>query len=149
MGIGGLPIIYPGNSSLTGYSLRANIGYAPSEEFTIGILPFAGKVQDTKSVGASLYSRFYLQENRFSFFIEAGLGFGKLTYDNTPQFNGTLFTYNVGPGMHYLLNPTSKNRLAFEFLIQYARLQNITYSDNTVLGNTLIPTLGIQYFINK
>jgi hypothetical protein len=54
MGIGGLPIIYPDNSGETGYSLRANFGYFPINNLTIGAMPFAGKVEDMKSNGASI-----------------------------------------------------------------------------------------------
>lgn len=52
VGIGGLPIIYPGSSEVRGYSLRANVGYFPIKKLAVGLMPFAGKVDDMKSIGA-------------------------------------------------------------------------------------------------
>ena len=145
IGIGGFPIIYPDNSDQTGYSLRANFGYFPVNKLSIGLMPFAGKVEDMKSIGLSIYSRYYITNNRFSFFVEAGGGFGNLKYEDSPQYNGTMNSINLGPGIHYKF----KNNLAIEFLLQYARLRNISYPESTLIGNTIIPTLGIQYFIGK
>ena len=145
IGIGGLPIIYPDNSGETGYSLRTNFGYFPINKLAVGVMPFAGKVEDMKSFGASIYLRYYLTNKRVSFFVEAGAGFGNLKYEDTPQYNGTMNSLNLGPGIHYIF----KNNLAIEFLLQYAKLRNITYPENTYIGNTLIPTLGIQYFMRK
>lgn len=145
IGIGGLPIIYPNNEAETGYSLRANFGYFLGDNLAIGILPFAGKVNDMSSFGASIYLRFYLMNKGVSLFIEGGGGFGNLKYDFSPQYNGTMNTLNLGPGIHYKF----KNKLAVEFLLQYARLQNITFPENTSTGNTVIPTFGIQYFIER
>ena len=145
LGIGGMPIIYPDNSEETGYSLRANFGYFPINKLVVGLMPFVGKVDQMKSVGANIYLRYYLTNNSFSVFIEASGGFGNLEYENTPQHNGTMTAIILGPGIHYKF----KNNLAIEFLLQYGRLQNISYPENTATGNTLIPTLGIQYFIKK
>jgi hypothetical protein len=149
VGLGGLPIIYPDNSSESGYSLRGNIGYFPINRLSVGLMPFAGKVQDMNSIGASIYLRYYILSKRFALFIEGGGGFGNLKYDDSPQYNGTMNSFNIGPGFHYTFKSKHKNKLAIEFLVQYARLQNINYPENTATGNTLIPTLGIQYFINK
>lgn len=149
LGIGGLPIIYPGNSTGTGYSLRANIGYFPINRLSVGVIPFAGKVRDMKSIGTSVYLRYYIISKRVTLFVEAGGGFGNLKYDNSPQYNGTMNSFNLGPGLHYTFKSKHKNKFAIEFLIQYARLQNINYPESTTTGNTLIPTLGIQYFINN
>lgn len=144
LGIGGLPIFYPDNSLETGYSLRANIGYFPLKKLTIGLIPFSGKVDDMKSIGSNIYLRYYLTKKSFALFIEAGTGFGKLTYEDSPQYNGTMKCINLGPGIHYIF----KNNFAIEFLLQYGRLRNINYPE-TSIGNTLIPTLGIQYFIRN
>ncbi len=145
LGIGGLPIIYPNSLAETGYSLRANFGYFPTNRLAIGVIPFFGKVEDMKSVGASIYFRYYITNKRTSIFMEAGAGFGNLKYETTPQLNGTLNTINIGPGIHYLF----KNKLSVELILQYARLRNVKYPEDTYTGNTLIPTLGIQYFIWK
>jgi hypothetical protein len=145
VGIGGLPIIYPDNSGETGYSLRANFGYFPINKLTVGVMPFVGKVEDMKSIGANIYLRYYLTNKRFSLFVEASGGFGDLKYEDSPQYNGTMNSIIFGPGIHYIF----KNNLSIEFIFQYARLRNISYPENTFIGNTLIPTLGIQYFIFK
>lgn len=144
-GIGGLPIIYPNTDIEPGYSLRINYGYFLANRLAIGIVPFAGKVNGINSLGASAYLRYYLMNSSVSIFLEAGGGFGNLKYDTSPQFNGTMSTINLGPGVHYIF----KNNLAIEFLIQYANLRNITFPENTSVGNTVIPTLGIQYFIER
>ena len=149
IGLGGLPIIYPDNLLETGYSLRANIGYFPINKLAVGLMPFAGKVENMNSIGASIYLRFYIVSKRFALFVEGGGGFGNLKYDDSPQYNGTMNSFNIGPGFHYLFKSKSKNKLVIEFLLQYARLQNINYPETTATGNTLIPTLGIQYFIRK
>jgi len=149
LGFGGLPIIYPDNSAAMGYSLRANIGYFPIDRLSIGITPFAGKVQDMQSIGANIYFRYYIINQRFALFADGGGGIGNLTYEFSPQYNGLMSSFNIGPGIHYLFKSRSENKLAIEFLLQYARLQNINYPENTVTGNTLIPTLGIQYFMNR
>jgi len=149
LGIGGLPIIYPDNSGDTGFSLRANIGYFPINKLAVGLMPFAGQVEDMNSIGASIYLRYYIINKRFSLFVEGRGGFGNLKYDDSPQFDGTMNSFNIGPGFHYLFKSKSKNKLAIEFLLQYARLKNINYPENTLTGNTFIPTIGIQYFIKK
>ena len=145
IGIGGLPIIYPNNSLETGYSLRANIGYFPINKLSVGVMPFAGKVVDMKSIGAGLYLRYYITNKKFSVFIEGGTGFGNLKYEDAPQYDGTMNSFNIGPGFHYIF----KNKLAIEFLLQYAYLRNITHPESTSIGNTFIPTLGVQYFLIK
>ena len=145
LGIGGLPIIYPDNSGNTGFSLRVNFGYFPINRLTVGAMPFVGKVDQMKSIGANIYLRYYLMNKRFSLFVEASGGFGNLKYENSSQYNGTMNSIILGPGIHYKF----KNNLAIEFLLQYARLKNINYPENTLTGNTFIPTVGIQYFIKK
>lgn len=145
VGIGGMPIIYPDNSEEPGYSLRANFGYFPTNKLTVGVMPFVGKVDQMKSIGASIYFRYYVMDKKISVFVEAAGGFGNLKYEHSSQYNGTMNSINLGPGIHYKF----KNNLAIEFLLQYARLRNINYPESTLIGNTLIPTLGIQYFIRK
>ncbi len=144
-GIGGLPIFYPDGSLETGYSLRANIGYFPVDKLSIGIMPFLGQVGEIKSQGASLYLRYYLLSSRTSIFLEGAAGLGKVKYDNSTYLNGTMSSYNIGPGVHYMLN----DKLAIELIVQYARLQNITNPENTYVSNTFIPTLGLQYYLKK
>lgn len=145
IGLGGLPVIYPDNTSDTGYSLRANVGYFPMDKFAIGIMPYAGKVEDMQSFGANIYMRYYITDKKVSFFVEAGAGLGDLKYEYTPQINGMMSSFNVGPGIQYSI----KNNFSIEFLAQYARLRNVEYPESTTLGNTFIPTIGIQYFIRK
>ncbi|MTI38875.1 outer membrane beta-barrel protein, partial [Fulvivirga lutimaris] len=123
IGISGLPIFYPDNTEETGYSIRSNLGYFPANRFSIGLMPFAGKVEDMKALGATVYFRYYLSNNHISPFFEAGVGFGNLKYDDYPQYNGTMNAFNIGPGIHY----NFKNKLSIELLVQYARLKNITY----------------------
>ena len=145
VGIGGLPIIYPNVEEPLGYSLRVNYGFFLVDNLSIGILPFSGRVGDISSFGANCYLRYYLMNSKFSLFLEGGGGLGRLEYDYSPRYNGTLLSINIGPGLHYL----PKNKLAFEFLFQYARLSNIEFPDNTSIGHTIIPSLGIQYFIRR
>jgi hypothetical protein len=149
LGIGGLPIIYPDNSGETGYAIRANLGYFPINKLSIGLMPFAGKVEDMKSIGASIYLRYYIINKRFSLFVEGSGGYGNLKYEDSPRYDGTMNSLNIGPGIHYAFKSKHKNKLNIEFLLQYGRLQNISYPENTATGNTLIPTIGIQYFIKK
>jgi hypothetical protein len=149
LGIGGLPIIYPDNSGETGYAIRANFGYFPTNKLTIGLMPFAGRVGNMKSIGTSIYLRYYIINKKFSLFVEGSGGFGNLKYEDSPQYDGAMNSLNIGPGIHYTFKSKHKNKLAIEFLLQYARLQNINYPENTLTGNTLIPTIGIQYFIKK
>ena len=68
-----------------------------------------------------------------------------LKYENSPEYDGTMNSINIGPGIHYVF----KNKLAIEFLLQYAKLRNITHPETTFNGITLLSTLGIQYFILK
>lgn len=145
IGIGGLPIIYPGDANQFGYSIRGNIGYFPTDRLSVGLFPFRGKVNDIASFGGGLYFRYYLTNRTFSVFLETGIGFGSLQYDNSPEYNGTLKTFNFGPGIHYIF----KNKIAIEFLFQYANLRNISFPDDTNIGDTFIPTIGVQYFITK
>ena len=112
VGIGGLPIIYPGSYDDIGYSLRANIGYFPIKKLAVGLMPFAGKVDDMKSIGASIYLRYYLMNKKVSIFFEGGFGFGSLKYEDSPRYDGTMNSFTFGPGVHY----SFKNKLAIELL---------------------------------
>ena len=145
LGIGGMPILYPDDSEDPGYSLRVNFGYFPINKLSVGVMPFIGKVDQMKSIGLNVYLRYYLLNKRFSLFAEASGGFGNLKYENSPQYNGTMNAIILGPGIHYKI----KNNLGIEFLLQYGRLRNISYKENTSIGNTLIPSLGIQFFISN
>lgn len=142
-GLGGLPIVYFDNSLPTGYSLRANVGFFVMDQWSVGIMPFTGKVDDIRSFGASLYSRYYLLDKKLSLFIEGSVGFGRLTYENQPALNGFMSSLTLGPGLSYRL----KENIQIELLPQYARLRNETNPADSRVGNTFIPTLGIQFFI--
>jgi hypothetical protein len=48
-------------------------------------MPFAGKVQDMNSIGASIDLRYYILSKRFALLIEGGGGFGNSKYDDSPQ----------------------------------------------------------------
>lgn len=144
-GIGGLPILYPDHTLPTGYSLKANAGYFVMDGLAVGVSPFSGKVDEISSLGASLYLRYYVNNSRASFFVEGGVGYGKLKYKLNPQVNGTLNVLNIGPGVHF----TIKGKLALEVLVQYANLKNISFPEWTIDGHTIIPTLGFQYFLNR
>lgn len=145
VGVGGLPILYPDNSQPTGFSLRANAGYFLIDNLSIGLMPFVGKVGDINSLGASVYARYYLTQQRLSIFLEAAGGFGSLTYGNTPEFDGTMSSFNIGPGVQYEL----KGKVSLEFLMQYARLRNESFPESTLTGNTVIPTFGINFRIGN
>lgn len=149
LGLGGMPIIYPNGSLVTGYSVRGNIGYFPINRLSVGLMPFAGKVEDMESIGANLYVRYYLLNKRFSLFAEGGGGIGSLRYGYAPQFNGAMRAFIIGPGFHYQFKSNSQNKLAIECMVQYGRLQNMRFPESTETGHTLIPTVGIQYFIQK
>ncbi|MEM9328795.1 MAG: hypothetical protein AAGA85_24230 [Bacteroidota bacterium] len=143
MGLGGLPLIYPDNSLPTGYSVRGNFGYFLLDDLAVGVMPFGGEVDNLNALGANLYARYYVVNKSVSVFLEVGAGMGRVTYDDTPQFNGTMVSLNAGPGIAYNFNRI----FAIEFIPQYARLQNITHRENTNVGNVLIPTLGVQFSI--
>lgn len=141
VGVGGMPIVYPGLGGIRGYSLRGNFGYSPFSNFVFGLQPFTGKVDDITSTGLGLYARQYLTKDRFAPFIEAGFGLGKLKYEESPQVNGTLSAIHAGVGARYLVS----DRVAIELAVQYSQLKNITHPETTVNGNVIIPTIGIQY----
>lgn len=141
-GIGGLPIVYFDNTAPTGYSLKANVGFFPTNKLAIGFMPFIGKVDDMKSRGVSFYSRYYFQDKKLVIFLEGSAGLGRLSYEDTPEFDGTMSTVSIGPGFGYRLN----NRLMFEFIPQFARLRNESHPESTYVGNTFIPTIGLQFF---
>jgi len=145
IGLGGLPIIYFNGSSPAGYSLRANFGYFPINKLAVGLVPYIGKVDYMKSVGVNLYTRYYFLNKKIALFIEANAGFGNLKYETNTQYNGIMSAMSIGPGIHYIF----KNKIAIELILQYARLRNISYPEDTMIGNTFIPTVGIQYFIYK
>jgi hypothetical protein len=145
IGVGGLPsVIYPGTSLLKGRSLRANVGYFFFDDFVVGVLPFRGRVREINSFGASLYARYYFIENDFSVFVEAGFGLGLLRDSNAGPWNdGILNPLNIGPGIHYRIT----DQVAIELLLQYARLRDLDEPTGSLIRNTFIPTIGIQYFI--
>ena len=145
VGIGGLPIIYFDNSVPTGYSLRANVGYFVSDRLAVGVLPFAGKVDQISSLGAAIYSRYYLTDSKLSFFLEGSVGLGTVNYERDSNFDGTMSSVSFGPGFGYRLNP----KFTIEFLAQYARLKNESFPESTLLGNTFMPTFTIQYSLFK
>jgi hypothetical protein len=144
-GVGGMPIIYPNNMAETGYSLRANFGFFPSRRLAIGILPFTGKVEDMQGLGANFYSRYYFVNRKFSFFLEGAVGLGTIQYESTPQLNGLLNTINLGPGLSYRLSEVFK----LELLLQFARLVNISFPEQTYTGDILIPSIGVQYYMKQ
>jgi hypothetical protein len=142
IGIGGLPIIYFDNSLPTGFSLRSNVGYFPTDKLVVGVMPFLGKVDEISSIGAGLYSRYYCFNKKISIFIEGSLGFGRVEYEDSSRLNGAMSSLSFGPGISYDLG----KKLKVELLLQYARLRNESYPERTNLGNTFIPTIGIQFF---
>jgi hypothetical protein len=145
VGVSGLPIIYFDNSLPNGYSLRANVGYFPLENFSIGLSPYFGQVAEISSLGTNLYTRYYFLSSRVSLFAEASSGLGSVKYDENSNLNGTMNSLALGPGVALSI----KDKLALEIIVQYARLRNITHPRDTQLGNTFIPSIGLQYFIGK
>lgn len=145
IGAGGLPVIYPDNSLPTGYSVRANFNFFPVDRFAIGIMPFAGKVDEITGIGVHGHMRYYFTDSRLSIFGDVGFGFGAVRYDILTELDGTMSSVVVGPGLSYKLG----GRLAVEAIFQYARLQNISYPENAATGNTFLPTIGLQYYIKK
>lgn len=141
VGIGGLPIIYLDNSLPTGYSLRSNIGYFVKDNLAVGVIPFAGRVDDMKGVGVAVYSRYYFTNKKLSIFLEGSIGIGRMTYDHAPEYNGTMSTLSIGPGIGYNVS----DKLTIELLPQYVRFRNESHRDVTRIGKAFIPTIGIQF----
>ena len=145
IGAGGLPIIYPDNQSPTGYALRINVGYFVTENISIGLMPFHGKVDDIKSTGANALLRYYILKSKVLVFGEATTGLGFLKYDTSPELDGTMHSFTIGSGLGYSIN----NKFSVEVILQYGRLRNIPYPEQTWTGKTFIPTIGIQYYFRK
>ena len=149
VGLTGLPIYYF-SGGIQGVSIYGSIGWFTGDHAAIGFRPFYGKVSNMQSIGTNLYYRYHFNKNRTKVFFDANIGMGYLWYsggfidfDNLRQDpNGIMFNYALGPGVDVEI----KNGLHFEFLIQYLRMRNITHPDNTSIGRTLIPSLGIQKF---
>ncbi len=162
MGITGLPIIYlnngAGNSGgFNGIALYGNLGWFIQNNNVLGVRPFFGlvdsgfdKVQRLHSLGSNIYYRRYLNRNRWSFFVDANLGFGYLWYtskfndlnESLNELNGIMFNYAFGPGVDYEIN----NGWNIELIFQYLEMKNISHPDDTNVGKTIIPSIGIQKF---
>ncbi|MEM7102062.1 MAG: hypothetical protein AAF502_02950 [Bacteroidota bacterium] len=159
-GISGLPIIYLNSNSLDGGALTANVGIFLNANLVAGVRPFFGTVSDGNEVneriialGANPYFRVYIGNGKVKGFGDINAGFGKLWYTSKNEayaeflsgFDGAMFNLAVGPGIDILL----KGGYHIELLIQYLQMQNISHTRNSSLGNTLIPTIGVQKFFTK
>ena len=154
-GFTGLPVIYPstnsglGSSGVKGYALYLNFGKSISEDFSTGIRPFFGTVQSSpgelgqriSAAGLNWYGRGHLDMNKSKLFLDVNAGFGRLWY-GTGEANGWMFNYAIGPGADFHLG----KHFYLEVLVQYLRMRNISYPDETTIGNTIIPSIGIQRF---
>lgn len=161
IGLTGLPIIYlnngVGNNGLNGIALYGSVGWFFQKYNVVGIRPFYGVVdvgfngvQRLNSAGSNVYYRRYLNQQKWSFFVDANVGFGHIWYSSKiPDFNvslkelnGIMFNYAVGPGVDYKV----KNGWNIELLIQYLQMKNINHPEDTTVGKTLIPSIGVNKF---
>jgi hypothetical protein len=162
IGLTGVPIFYlnngGGNSGgFNGIALYGNLGRVFKKYNVVGLRPFFGvsdegfdKEQRLHSIGSNIYYRRYLNKNRWSFFLEANAGFGYLWYTSKfPDFNeslrennGVMFNFAFGPGVDFEI----KNGWNLELTVQYLELKNISHPENTLVGETIIPTIGFQKF---
>ena len=162
IGITGLPIIYLNNGAgnnkgFNGIALYGSVGWFIKDYNVVGLRPFLGvvdsgfdRVQRLHSLGTNVYYRRYLNRNRFSFFVDANVGFGYIWYSSKfPNFNeslndlnGIMFNYAIGPGVDYEI----KNRWNLELSLQYLQMKNIDHPEDTNVGKTIIPSIGIQKF---
>ncbi|MEQ8927647.1 MAG: hypothetical protein RLO81_17655 [Fulvivirga sp.] len=146
VGASGFPVVYLDSSVPTGYSAKFNCGIFIKNNLSIGFNPFVGKVEDITSFGSLLYLRYYFfNKKRTSVFIDGGIGLGNVRYSESPQFDGYMNSIVLGPGLNYFLS----EKLSLEFSLQYARLRNISFPEDTELGNTVLPAIGIQYYFHK
>lgn len=74
-------------------------------------------------------------------FAESSLGYGRVNYSDSPEYNGTMRSFSAGVGCQYQL----KDRFSLELILPYANLHNVDFKEETMVGNTFIPTLGVQY----
>ncbi len=144
-GFGGLPVLYFDGQQDPGYAIRANAGYYLSDNLVVGLLGFNGKVSGINSLGASVYCRYYLGASKFRVFAEGQIGLGALSYETTPEYDGTMRTFGLGIGTNYAFS----DRFSVEVILPYSNLQNISYPEETTTGNVFIPTIGLQFRIAK
>lgn len=162
IGITGLPIIYLNdvpdtNNGFNGVALYGNLGRVFHDYNVVGLRPFFGvvdfgfdRIQRLHSLGSNVYYRRYLNRNRFSFFVDANIGFGYIWYtsrfpninESLRELNGIMFNYAIGPGVDYEIS----NGWNIELTFQYLQMKNISHPDDTIVGKTFIPSIGIQKF---
>ncbi len=162
IGITGLPIIYLNDgvsniNGINGVALYGNIGWFFHKYNVVGLRPFFGildpgfdKVERLHSLGSNVYYRRYLNRNRFSFFLDANVGFGYIWYtskfpdfnESLRELNGIMFNYAFGLGGDYEIS----NGWNLELTFQYLQMKNIDHPEDTRVGKTLIPSIGIQKF---
>lgn len=160
IGIAGLPIFYLNNAngnSFNGVALYGNIGWFIKDYNVIGARPFFGTVnlgfqdeQILNSLGSNFYYRRYFNKKRWSFFVDANIGFGYIWYSSEvpsidvvlKDLNGAMFNYAIGPGVDYEV----KNGWNIELTVQYLEMKNITHPEDTNVGKTIIPAIGLQKF---
>ena len=163
-GLTGLAIIYPnansglGVSGIRGYAFYLNAGKFISPRISIGLKPFFGSVDDgwdvfnqkINSLGLNAYSRYHIPIGKSYLFADLSTGFGRLWYNSKDDSysqqlkdsNGTMFNYSLGLGSDIHIS----NGWHFEILVQYSRMRNISNPENTSIGKTIIPSIGVQRF---
>lgn len=158
LGLTGLPVIYL-NSGLNarGFALYANGGWFISDKISLGARPFFGRVnfggspsQEINALGFNFYFRFYFGEGKVMPFFDVNAGVGRLWYTSDNPFfqeqigevNGAMFNFAFGPGIDIPIG----NNYAIEIVVQYLRMRNISFPEETTIGNTLIPSIGVQRF---
>jgi len=158
IGITGLPIFYLNSGAgdeggLNGVALYGSFGWFIKQQNIVGIRPFFGVVdagfdrsQRMHSLGSNIYYRRYLNEDRLKVFGEFNLGLGYLWYTSEfadlKEANGIMFNYAFGLGADYEI----KNGWNIELSFQYLLMKNISHPEDTNVGKTIIPSIGIQRF---
>ena len=154
IGLTGLPIVYINNGqfSVNGLAVYGNIGWWIKEKQVVGLRPFIGYVEtdfeQMLSIGNNLYYRYYFNKSSFSWFTDLNLGFGYIWYEDKFEFgtprdlNGIMFNYAFGLGFDWAIAKPWN----LEFLLQYLQMRNLNYPNATIVGNALIPSIGIQRY---
>lgn len=158
IGLNGIGIIYPGVDA-NGFAFYGQVGKLVYPNLLCGFKPFFGQVQfkgafpeRNRSIGINAFVKlFFLKRSKSSLYFVHSFGVGGLSYRNafsrvgTPYLDNTMVNFTLGLGSNINLT----ERMHLEFNIEYLNMRNIRNSDNTTIGNTIIPTLGLLFDVES